>query len=110
MSVDLVLAIQETFAPLDSFLSFVSGATNPSSVLHYLVPVMHISIFVPESSSVSIFCSPRNLPLCLSFALALALVVAMALYNVKPFLLYCGERKNYGVSIGMEGWRPNQRK
>ena len=38
-SVDMVMAVQNVFQPFDEFLSFVSAATNPSSVLHYLVPV-----------------------------------------------------------------------
>jgi hypothetical protein len=40
MSVDMVMAVQAVFQPFDDFLSFVSSATNPSSVLHYLVPVL----------------------------------------------------------------------
>ena len=38
-AVNAVMAVQATFAPLDEFLIFVSEATNPASVLHYLVPV-----------------------------------------------------------------------
>lgn len=34
------MSVQATMAPFDDFLSFVSSASNPASVLHFLVPVL----------------------------------------------------------------------
>jgi len=39
-AVDAVMGTQAMFAPADDFLVFVSEATNPASVLHYLVPLL----------------------------------------------------------------------
>jgi len=39
-AVNAVIATQSLFSPLDEFLIFVSEATNPASVLHYLVPAL----------------------------------------------------------------------
>ena len=37
-----VIFIQDLFEPWDDFLAFVSSATNPASVLHYLVPILSV--------------------------------------------------------------------
>jgi hypothetical protein len=34
--------IQRSFSPFDDFLAFVSTATNPASVLHYVIPVLSV--------------------------------------------------------------------
>eukprot|EP00961_Rhodomonas_salina_P069625 934607-Rhodomonas_salina.1 len=39
-AVEAVMSVQATMAPFDDFLSFVSSASNPASVLHFLVPVL----------------------------------------------------------------------
>jgi hypothetical protein len=52
MSVDMVLLVQNMFQPFDGFLSFVSSATNPSSVLHYLVPVSNGFLYLPQMQEV----------------------------------------------------------
>jgi len=39
-AVQAVLAVQAGLAPFDDFLSFVSSASNPASVLHFLVPIL----------------------------------------------------------------------
>lgn len=51
-AVSAVIATQSLFSPLDDFLIFVSEATNPASVLHYLVPVGDL-IPLPPSPVVS---------------------------------------------------------